>query len=52
MGLHIKEWMTSWRFGKYVIELGHIGDDGLLVWFGGINICKLKKLEIRKLEVD
>ena len=35
--------MTRGWFGEHVIELGNVGDDRLLVWFGGINICKEKK---------
>ena len=28
---------------EHVIQLGHVGDDRLLVRFGGIDICKQKK---------
>ena len=42
MGFPIEKGMTRGRFGEHVIELGNVGDDRLLVWFGGINICKEK----------
>ena len=35
------EQRVAWgRLGEHIVQLGNIGDDGLLVWFGGINICK------------
>ena len=37
--LGIKQRMTWWRVGEDIIELGNVGDDRLLVRFGGINIC-------------
>ena len=43
MGFPIEKGVTRGRFGEHVIELGNVGDDRLLVWFGGINICKEKK---------
>ena len=32
--------MTGWRFREDIVELGHVSDHRLLVWFGGIDICK------------
>ena len=38
LGLGIEEGMAGRRVGEDIIELGDIGDDRLLVRFGGINI--------------
>lgn len=38
LSLGIEEWMAGRRVGEDIIELGDIGDDRLLVRFGGINI--------------
>ena len=42
LGLSVEQRMARWRLGEHIVQLGNIGDDGLLVWFGGINICKEK----------
>lgn len=34
----IEQWMSRWRLWEHIIQLGDIGDDRLLVRFGGINI--------------
>lgn len=34
----IEEWMTRRGFWEHIIELRHVGDDRLLIRFGGINI--------------
>ena len=36
--LSIEQRMAWWRVREDVIELGNVGDDRLLVRFGGINI--------------
>ena len=38
LGLSIEQGMAGRRVGEDIIELGDIGDDRLLVRFGGINI--------------
>ena len=42
LSLGIEQRVARWRLGEHIVQLGNIGDDGLLVWFGGINICKEK----------
>jgi len=37
--LGIEEGVAGRRLREHVIQLGHVGDDRLLVRFGGINIC-------------
>jgi hypothetical protein len=41
--LGIEERMAGRGLGEHVIQLGHVGDDRLLVRFGGINICTKQK---------
>ena len=36
----VEERVAGRRLGEDVIQLGDIRNDRLLVWFGGINICK------------
>ena len=38
LSLGIEERMAGGRLGEDIIELGDVGDDRLLVRFGGINI--------------
>ena len=40
LGLGVEQRMARWGLGEHIVQLGNIGDDGLLVWFGGINIWK------------
>ena len=42
LGLGIEQRVAGRGLGEHIVQLGNIGDDGLLVWFGGINICKEK----------
>ena len=43
LGLSIEQRVAGGRLGEHIVQLGDIGDDGLLVWFGGINIYKLER---------
>jgi hypothetical protein len=38
LSLRVEERVAGRRLREHVIELGHVGDDRLLVRFGGINI--------------
>ena len=40
LALGVEQRVTGWGLREHVVQLGHVRDDGLLVWFGGINICK------------
>ena len=40
LGLGIEQRVAGGRLGEHIVQLGDVGDDGLLVWFGGINIYK------------
>ena len=43
LGLSIEQRVAGGRLWEHIVQLGNIGDDGLLVWFGGINIYKLER---------
>ena len=38
LGLSIEQRVAGGRLGEHIVQLGDIGDDRLLVRFGGINI--------------
>jgi hypothetical protein len=45
--LGIEEGVAGRRLGEHVIQLGHVGDDRLLVRFGGIDICTTTETHVR-----
>ena len=43
----VEQRVTGWGLREHVVQLRHVRNDGLLVWFGGINICKASENTIR-----